>query len=91
MSRPLRKLFTGVLNIFSWLVFGFAVFVSLIGFLSQAVRTSRRQSFKNNIHVLIISIAYSVVVRLPSFLFLPSVASFSDYDDESSSCRWHFA
>ncbi|KAH9982516.1 hypothetical protein BGW80DRAFT_1263695, partial [Lactifluus volemus] len=61
MSRRLRKLFTGVLNIFAWLVFAFAVGVSLVAFLSQAVRTSRRLSFKGNINVLIITISYSVV------------------------------
>ena len=58
----IRKLVTGVLNVFAWLVFGFAVGVSLVGFLSQAVRTSGRKSFKKNIDVLIIGIAYSVVV-----------------------------
>jgi len=62
MSHRLRKLFTGVLNILAWLVFAFAVGVSLVGFLSQAVRTSRRRSFKKNIDVLIIGVAYSVVV-----------------------------
>jgi hypothetical protein len=67
MPRRLRKLFTGVLNIFAWLVFGFAVGVSLVGFLSQAVRTSRPRSFRNNIDVLIIIIAYSTAVR-PLFL-----------------------
>ena len=63
MSRRLIKLFTGVLNILAWLVFVFVVGVSLVGFLSQAVRTSRRRSFRNNIDVLIITIAYSLVVR----------------------------
>jgi len=62
MSHRLRKLLTGVLNILAWLVFPFAVGVSLVGFLSQAVRTSRRRSFKKNIDVLIIGVAYSVVV-----------------------------
>lgn len=62
MSHRLRKLFTGVLHILAWLVFAFAVGVSLVGFLSQAVRTSRRRSFKKNIDVLIIGVAYSVVV-----------------------------
>ena len=61
MSHRLRKLLTGVLNILAWLVFPFAVGVSLVGFLSQAVRTSRRRSFKKNIDVLIIGVAYSVV------------------------------
>jgi hypothetical protein len=65
MSHHIRKLFTGVLYIFAWLVFGFAVGVSLVGFLSQAVRTSRRRSFKNNIDVLIIITAYSIVVGTP--------------------------
>jgi hypothetical protein len=65
MSHHIRKLFTGVLYIFSSSVFGFAVGVSLVGFLSQAVRTSRRRSFKNNIDVLIIIIAYSIVVGTP--------------------------
>lgn len=65
MSHRLRKLFTGVLNILAWLVFGFAVGVSLVGFLSQAVRTSKRRSFKKNIDVLIIGVAYSVVVCTP--------------------------
>ena len=63
MSRRLIKLFTGALNILAWLVFVFVVGVSLVGFLSQAVRTSRRRSFRNNIDVLIITIAYSLVVR----------------------------
>ena len=58
--RP-RKRFTGVLNILAWLVFAFAVGVSLVGFLSPVVRTSRRRSFKN-IDVLIISVTYIVVV-----------------------------
>jgi hypothetical protein len=71
MSRRLRKLFTGVLNTFAWLVFAFAVGVSLVAFLSQAVRTSRRRSFKSNINVLIITISYSVVVRLPYVLVFP--------------------
>jgi len=62
MSRRLRKLFTGVLNILTWLVFVFAVGVSLVGFLSQAVRTSRRSSFRNNTDVSIITIAYSLVL-----------------------------
>lgn len=66
MSYRIRKLFIGVLNVFAWLVFAFAVGVSLVGFLSQAVRTSRRRSFKNNIDVLIIGIAYTVVVGVPS-------------------------
>ncbi|KAI0274691.1 hypothetical protein BC834DRAFT_849214 [Gloeopeniophorella convolvens] len=61
MSHRIRKLFTGVLNIIAWLVFAFAVGVSLVGFLSQAVRTSTRRSFKNNINVLIILVAYSLV------------------------------
>jgi len=61
MSYRIKKLFIGVLNAFAWLVFAFAVGVSLVGFLSQAVRTSRRRSFKNNIDVLIIGIAYTVV------------------------------
>jgi hypothetical protein len=65
MSYHIRKLFTGVLHIFAWLVFGFAVGVSLVGFLSQAVRISRRRSFKNNNDVLIIIIAYSIVVGSP--------------------------
>ncbi|KAI0001979.1 hypothetical protein BJV77DRAFT_938483 [Russula vinacea] len=64
MSHHIRKLFTGILYIFAWLVFGFAVGVSLVGFLSQAVRTSRRRSFKNNIDVLIIITAYSIVVLM---------------------------
>jgi hypothetical protein len=62
MSHHIRKLVTGVLHVFAWLIFAFAVGVSLVGFLSQAVRISRRQSFKKNIDVLIIGIAYSVVV-----------------------------
>jgi len=62
MSHRLRKLFTGVLNIFAWLVFMFAAGVSLVGFLSQAVRTSRPRSFRKNIDVLIIIIAYSIVL-----------------------------
>jgi len=62
MLGRLRKLFTGVLNILAWLVFVFAIGISLVGFLSQAVRTSRRRSFKNNIDVLIITIAYSLVL-----------------------------
>jgi len=61
MSHRIRKLFTGVLDILAWLAFAFAVGVSLVGFLSQAVRTSRRRSFEGNIDVLIIGIAYSVV------------------------------
>jgi len=61
MLQRIRKLLTGVLNILAWLVFVFAVGISLVGILSQAVRTSQRQSFKNNIDVLIIGIAYSVV------------------------------
>ncbi|KAI9455845.1 hypothetical protein F5148DRAFT_1277188 [Russula earlei] len=61
MSHRFRKLFTGVLNIFAWLVFAFALGVSLVGFLSQAVRTSKRRSFKKNIDVLIIGVAYTVV------------------------------
>jgi hypothetical protein len=65
MSHRIRKLVTGVLNIFAWLVFGFAVGVSLVGLLSQAVRTSRRQSFKKNIDVLIIITAYGIVVGIP--------------------------
>lgn len=72
MSRRLRKLFTGVLNILAWLVFGFAVGVSLVGFLSQAVRTSRRRSFRKNIDVLIIIVSYSIVVRA----FFPSSGVF---------------
>ncbi|KAI0307850.1 hypothetical protein B0F90DRAFT_1677822 [Multifurca ochricompacta] len=68
MSRRLRKLSTGVLNIFAWLVFVFTVGVSLVGFLSQAVRTSSRRSFKNNIDVLIIGVAY-IVVFLMSLAF----------------------
>ncbi|KAF8481226.1 hypothetical protein DFH94DRAFT_738861 [Russula ochroleuca] len=64
MSHHIRKLFTGVLYIFAWLVLGFAVGVSLVGFLSQAVRTSRRRSFKKNIDVLIIITAYSIVVLM---------------------------
>ena len=66
MSHRVRKLVTGVLNVFTWLVFAFAVGVSLVGFLSQAVRTSRRRSFEKNIDVLIIGVAYSVVVGPPS-------------------------
>lgn len=62
MSHHVRKLVTGVLNIFAWSVFGFGVGVSLVGLLSQAVRTSRRRSFKNNIDVLIIITAYGIVV-----------------------------
>lgn len=69
MSHHIRKLFTGILYIFAWLVFGFAVGVSLVGFLSQAVRTSRRRSFKNNIDVLIIITAYSIVVGIPPARF----------------------
>ena len=65
MSHHIRKLVTAVLYIFAWSVFGFAVGVSLVGLLSQAVRTSRRRSFKKNIDVLIIIIAYSVVVGIP--------------------------
>jgi uncharacterized BrkB/YihY/UPF0761 family membrane protein len=70
MSHHIKKLVSGVLYIFAWLVFGFAVGVSLVGFLSQAVRTSRRRSFKNNIDVLIIITAYSIVVGTP-LLFFP--------------------
>ena len=72
MSHHVRKLFTGVLYIFAWSVFGFAVGVSLVGLLSQAVRTSRRRSFRNNIDVLIIIVAYSIVVGTfpPSFWWL---------------------
>jgi len=62
MSHHIRRLITGVLNAFAWLVFGFAVGMSLVGFLSQAVRTSKRQSFKKNIDVLIIGVAYNVVI-----------------------------
>jgi|SRR6266566_6051925 len=69
MSHHIRKLVTGVLNIFAWLVFGFAVGVSLVGLLSQAVRTSRRRSFKNNIDVLIIITAYGIVVGIPPLFF----------------------
>lgn len=76
MLHHIRKLFTGVLHIFAWLVFGFAVGVSLVGFLSQAVRTSRRRSFRNNIDVLIIIVAYSVVVgSFPSFRWSHSVTT----------------
>lgn len=64
MSHHIRKLVTGVLYVFAWSVFGFAVGVSLVGLLSQAVRTSRRRSFKNNIDVLIIVTAYSIVVGI---------------------------
>ncbi|KAI0053288.1 hypothetical protein FA95DRAFT_1586048 [Auriscalpium vulgare] len=42
----------------AWLIFIFVVGLSCIAFLSQAVRTSSRRSFKNNINVLIIGIAY---------------------------------
>ena len=69
MSHHVRKLVTGVLNIFAWSVFGFAVGVSLVGLLSQAVRTSRRRSFKNNIDVLIIITAYGIVVGNPPLFF----------------------
>jgi hypothetical protein len=70
MSHHIRKLVTGVLHIFAWSVFGFAVGVSLVGLLSQAVRTSRRRSFKNNIDVLIIITAYGIVVGItPPFFF----------------------
>ena len=73
MSHHIRKLVTGVLYIFTWSVFGFAVGVSLVGLLSQAVRTSRRRSFKNNIDVLIIITAYGIVVGiLPPFLSVVS-------------------
>ena len=65
MSHRIRKLITVALHIFAWSVFGFAVGVSLVGLLSQAVRTSRRRSFKNNIDVLIIITAYSIVVSTP--------------------------
>jgi hypothetical protein len=65
MSLHVRKLVTGVLYIFAWSVFGFAVGVSLVGLLSQAVRTSRRRSFKKNIDVLIIITAYGIVVGIP--------------------------
>lgn len=65
MSLHVRKLVTGVLYIFAWSVFAFAVGVSLVGLLSQAVRTSRRRSFKNNIDVLIIITAYGIVVGIP--------------------------
>jgi hypothetical protein len=70
MSHHIRKLVTGVLNIFAWSVFGFAVGVSLVGLLSQAVRTSRRRSFKKNIDVVIIITAYGIVVGIPPPLFL---------------------
>jgi len=70
MSHHIRKLVTGVLYIFAWSVFGFALGVSLVGLLSQAVRTSRRQSFKNNIDVLIIITAYGIVVGIPSLFIL---------------------
>jgi hypothetical protein len=53
-----------------------------MGFLSQAVRTSRRQSFKNNIDVLIIGVAYTVVVRLPSLVFSSLGGSIFSDDDE---------
>ena len=59
--RP-RKRFTGGLNILAWLVFAFAVGVSLVGFLLPGVRTSRRRSFKKNVDILIISVTYIVVV-----------------------------
>jgi hypothetical protein len=80
MSHHIRRLVTGVLNIFAWLVFGFAVGVSLVGFLSQAVRTSKRQSFKKNIDVLIIGVAYNVVVGTPSS---PLPVDFIRLDDEN--------
>jgi hypothetical protein len=63
----MRKLVIGVLHIFAWSVFGFAVGVSLVGLLSQAVRTSRRRSFKNNIDVLIIITAFGIVVGILPF------------------------
>lgn len=69
MSHHIRKLVTGVLHIFTWSVFGFAAGVSLVGLLSQAVRTSRRRSFKNNIDVLIIVTAYSIVVGIVPLFF----------------------
>jgi len=68
MSHRIRKLFTGVLDILAWVVFTFAVVVSLVGFLSQAVRTSTRQSFRGNIDVLIIGVAYIIVVGTTSSL-----------------------
>lgn len=78
MPHRVRKLFIGVLHIFAWLVFVFAVGVSLVGFLSQAVRTSRRRSFKKNIDVLVIGIAYSIVVGTPLFFSPFQWVSFSD-------------
>lgn len=75
MSHHIRKLVTGALYMFTWSVFGFAVGVSLVGLLSQAVRTSRRRSFKKNIDVLIIITAYSIVVGIPSPLLWSHVVT----------------
>jgi len=88
MSHHIRKLVTGVLYIFAWSVLGSAVGVSLVGLLSQAVRTSRRRSFKNNIDVLIIIAAYGIVVGIPApFL---SVVTRSN-EKKRSLRRWLFA
>ena len=53
----------GAAYIFVWLVYIFALSISCVALLSQAVRTSRNQSWKKNINVLIIGIAYVTVVR----------------------------
>ncbi|TFY73901.1 hypothetical protein EWM64_g10110, partial [Hericium alpestre] len=58
----------GAAYLFVWLVLGFALSISCIFLLSQAVRTSSRRSWTNNINVLIIIIAYSVVIAV-SILF----------------------
>ncbi|KAA1468656.1 hypothetical protein DENSPDRAFT_834047 [Dentipellis sp. KUC8613] len=57
-ARTLRS----AIYVLSWLVFAFAVAISVLLFLSQAVRTSGRRSWKNNINVLIIAVAYALVI-----------------------------
>ncbi|KAI0321701.1 hypothetical protein OF83DRAFT_1236985 [Amylostereum chailletii] len=47
-----------------WLIFLFTLGCSCVLLLSQAVRTSSRRSWKNNIDVLIIGIAYGLVLVL---------------------------
>lgn len=53
---------TSALYALVWLIFAFAIGVSSIFLLSQAVRNSPRQSWKANINALIIGVAYVTVV-----------------------------
>ncbi|KAI0067714.1 hypothetical protein BV25DRAFT_1819120 [Artomyces pyxidatus] len=70
MPSRVKTLVLFTAHFLTWLIFIFAVGVSCLAFLSQAVRTSARQSIKNNINLLIIGVAYVIVLVMSVALCL---------------------